>query len=110
VVLDYGRHDDESMRDQADLWLGFEPAELAQFARSSGLDGVHTARVAGALCGRGPDAHLPWQVMVAKRPLAGAGGERADETTAALQARMSGGERDTTHSKHTNGRTSRRPA
>jgi DNA-binding transcriptional ArsR family regulator len=115
VVLDYGRHDDESMRDQADLWLGFEPAELAQFARAAGLDGVHTARVAGALCGRGPDAHLPWQVMVARRPLAGgavAHGHRAEKVVAAARGSNAGsgrGDQDTTHSKNTNGRTSRRP-
>src|ERR671923_181114 len=33
VVIDYARHDDESMRDQADVWLGFEPAELKKLAR-----------------------------------------------------------------------------
>ena len=27
MILDYGRHDDESMRDEADLWLGFEGPE-----------------------------------------------------------------------------------
>ena len=35
VVIDYERHDDESMRDEADLWLGFEPAELRRFAARS---------------------------------------------------------------------------
>ena len=30
VLIDYARHDDESMRDQADAWLGFEPAALCR--------------------------------------------------------------------------------
>lgn len=67
VILDYVRHDDESMREQADAWLGFEPAELRRFARGAGLDDVHVTRIPAPLCGDGPDRHLPWQVMVAKR-------------------------------------------
>jgi ArsR family transcriptional regulator len=65
VVLDYARHDDESMRDQADLWLGFEPPELGRFAAAAGLGKPHVARVLAPQTG--PDAHLPWQVMVAKK-------------------------------------------
>jgi ArsR family transcriptional regulator len=67
VVLDYARHDDESMREQADAWLGFEPAELRRFARGAGLDDVHVTKIPAPLCGDGPDHHLPWQVMVAKK-------------------------------------------
>jgi DNA-binding transcriptional ArsR family regulator/protein-L-isoaspartate O-methyltransferase len=67
VVIDYARHDDESMRDQADAWLGFEPAELRRFARAAALEDVHVTKIPAELCGDGPDRHLPWQVMVAKR-------------------------------------------
>lgn len=67
VVIDYARHDDESMRDQADAWLGFEPAALRRFARAAGLDDVHVSKIPSPLCGDGPDKHLPWQVMVAKK-------------------------------------------
>jgi ArsR family transcriptional regulator len=67
VVLDYARHDDESMRAQADLWLGFEPAELRRFARAAGLEAPRIARVPAPFCGRDVDAHLPWQVFVAKK-------------------------------------------
>jgi DNA-binding transcriptional ArsR family regulator/protein-L-isoaspartate O-methyltransferase len=67
VVIDYARHDDESMREQADAWLGFEPAELRRFARAAGLEDIHVTRLPAQLCGDGPDRHLPWQVMVAKR-------------------------------------------
>jgi DNA-binding transcriptional ArsR family regulator len=68
VVLDYGRHDDESMRAQADLWLGFEPAELRGLATEAGFEDVRVSPIPGALCGRGADAHLPWQAMVARTP------------------------------------------
>jgi ArsR family transcriptional regulator len=66
VVLDYGHHDDESMRSQADLWLGFEPGELRDLAVGAGFEEARVAPIPGALCGRGPDAHLPWQAMVAR--------------------------------------------
>ncbi len=68
VVLDYGRHDDESMRAQADLWLGFEARELRALASEAGLEDARTTSIPGAFCGRGLDAHLPWQVMVARAP------------------------------------------
>ena len=68
VILDYARHDDESMREQADLWLGFEPGDLRRFARNAGLEGAHVAPIPSSLCGKGPDAHLGWQVLVARKP------------------------------------------
>lgn len=67
VVLDYARHDDETMRSQADAWLGFEPTELRRFARAAGLDDVHVTKIPSLLCGDGPDKHLPWQVMIATK-------------------------------------------
>lgn len=68
VVVDYERHDDESMRDQADAWLGFDAATLRRFARSAGLEDVRVTKIAAAFRGDGADAHLPWQVLVARRP------------------------------------------
>jgi ArsR family transcriptional regulator len=65
VVLDYAAHEDESMRDQADLWLGFEPAELSRFARGAGLSKAEITRIPDGMSGRGPDAHLAWQIMAA---------------------------------------------
>jgi ArsR family transcriptional regulator len=67
MILDYGRHDDESMRDEADLWLGFEGAELLRFAREAGLHDAEVIKLPAAWCGKGKDAHLPWQVMVSRR-------------------------------------------
>jgi ArsR family transcriptional regulator len=66
VVIDYGRHDDESMRDEADLWLGFEAEDLRRFALEAGLEHADVVRLPAAWCGRGKDAHLPWQVLVAR--------------------------------------------
>ena len=68
VVIDYAHHDDESMREQADAWLGFEPAELRRFARAAGLEDTRVTKIPSALCGDGPDRHLPWQVMTARKP------------------------------------------
>lgn len=65
VVVDYARHEDESMRNEADLWLGFEPAELSRFARAAGLE--VSAIVPLPPPAAGLDAHLPWQAMVARR-------------------------------------------
>jgi ArsR family transcriptional regulator len=65
VVVDYARHEDESMRNEADLWLGFEPAELTRFARAAGLE--VSAIVPLPPPAAGLDAHLPWQAMVARR-------------------------------------------
>lgn len=68
VLVDYARHDDEAMRDEADLWLGFEPSELERLARDAGLAGAHVTSLPSAWCGRGKDAHLPWQVLIGRRP------------------------------------------
>jgi DNA-binding transcriptional ArsR family regulator len=68
LVLDYGTHDDESMRErEADLWLGFSAEELAKFARRAGLSDVSVRTIPRARCGRGPDSHLAWHCLVARR-------------------------------------------
>jgi ArsR family transcriptional regulator len=69
LVVDYARHEDEAMREQADLWLGFEPRELRAFARAAGLEGAAISPLPAGLLGPGPDAHLPWQILVARRPV-----------------------------------------
>ena len=67
LIVDYAQHDDESMRNEADLWLGFDPSELRRFAREADLEDADVIRIPAAWCGRGKDSHLPWQVMVARR-------------------------------------------
>lgn len=70
VVLDYAAHDDEALREQqADVWLGFEADELVRFARDAGLDEARILAVPGGRKGRGPDAHIDWQILVATRPV-----------------------------------------
>jgi SAM-dependent methyltransferase len=80
IVLDYARHDDEAMREQADLWLGFEPSELQRFASDAGLANVRVTDVPSGLQGRGPDAHLTWQLMVADKNEATADGNDSKGT------------------------------
>lgn len=67
VIIDYARHDDESMRSEADLWLGFEATELKRFAEQAGLENFDVVTIPAAWCGKGRDSHLPWQVMVSRR-------------------------------------------
>ncbi len=71
VVIDYVAHEDEALRDQqADVWLGFDPTELRDMARDAGLSRPEV-RPLPALLHRGArtaDAHIAWQVLVARRP------------------------------------------
>jgi ArsR family transcriptional regulator len=68
IVLDYAPHDDETMREQqADLWLGFAPTELARFASEAGLCDVGLRTIPRSFCGAGPDRHLSWQLFTARR-------------------------------------------
>jgi len=52
------------MRERADLWLGFAPDELRKLTRAAGLSGAHVSTIPSRLCGSGPDAHLPWQLVI----------------------------------------------
>jgi ArsR family transcriptional regulator len=68
LVIDYCSHDDETMRGrQADVWLGFDPSELAGFATRAGLINPEVFAIPAARYGPGPDAHLQWQVLAAQR-------------------------------------------
>ncbi len=68
VVLDYRDHHDEKMRQaQADIWLGFTPAELRRYAERAGLTEVRVTTIPAIRCGDGPDGHLDWQVLAATK-------------------------------------------
>ena len=68
VVLDYGPHEDESMRErEADLWLGFSAEDLGKLARRAGFNDVSVRPIPRARCGMGPDSHLAWHCLIAKR-------------------------------------------
>jgi len=64
VIVDYAHHEDESMREQADVWLGFEPRELMKFARDAGIASPRVVSLPQPT--RGPDAHLGWQALVGR--------------------------------------------
>ena len=73
LILDYLPHSDDKMRAQGDVWLGLEPADLAEALTAAGLEGT-TAPVPAGLLGaatddeHGPfDLHLPWQMAVGRR-------------------------------------------
>ena len=67
-VLDYETHGDEALREQqADLWLGFDPKELKTMAKEAGLCDIEQGRFPRAWCGDGPDRHIPWQWLTARR-------------------------------------------
>lgn len=69
VVLDYLPHDDERMREeQADVWLGFAPDELADKLRAASLVVQGARRLPDSLHPTGPDGHLAWQAWVAMKP------------------------------------------
>jgi ArsR family transcriptional regulator len=70
IVLDYARHDDERMREQADLWLGFEAGELERLATSAGFHDARVTPIPPAFHHAGPDSHLPWQLLTARKPAA----------------------------------------
>lgn len=69
VIVDYLPHDDEHMREQGDVWLGFDNAVLAGHIHDAGMRLVGTAPMA-AVVGH-PDSHLAWQWTAAVRPSSG---------------------------------------
>jgi DNA-binding transcriptional ArsR family regulator/SAM-dependent methyltransferase len=69
LVLDYAPHEDEEMREaQADLWLGFSVEELIAYAAAAGLRDPAVQPLPKLFHPGGPDAHLTWHVLVARRP------------------------------------------
>ena len=43
VIVDYLPHDDEAMREQGDVWLGFEPPKLRGWLEAAALDAITTS-------------------------------------------------------------------
>jgi len=67
-VLEYAEHHDESLRArQADLWLGFDRAELERMAHEAELEHLSLRNLPLAWQGEGPDRHLAWQLLVGFR-------------------------------------------
>jgi len=68
LLLDYQSHGDEALREQqADLWLGFDPAELRTMAEQAGLVDISHGTLPAAWCGDGADSHLGWHWLAARR-------------------------------------------
>jgi ArsR family transcriptional regulator len=68
LVIDYARHDDEVLREQqADVWMGFAPEEICEYARDAGLVEPTAVEFGLGLIKTGPDAHLPWLRLVAAK-------------------------------------------
>lgn len=90
VVLDYARHEDEALRaHQADLWLGFEPDELAGLLRDAGVAHAAVTPVPAAWCGHGPDRHLPWLIAAGTTPAATGRNDTDTPRNAPVAARRS---------------------
>jgi ArsR family transcriptional regulator len=69
VILDYLAHHDEALRkQQADLWLGFDPDTLRRATTRAGLEAFEARVVPAVRCGAGPDGHLDWLAFIAHRP------------------------------------------
>ena len=69
LLLDYARHADEALRDaQADVWMGFDPRELEEFARDAGLQNVRAKELPRGLFQNGVDGHLSWLLLSGKLP------------------------------------------
>ena len=70
VIFDYASHDDETMRDHGDIWLGFDAQTLARDLRHAGFQPLRSLRVPHAAAldhgAAAPDAHLPWTITVAR--------------------------------------------
>jgi ArsR family transcriptional regulator len=61
AIIDHVAHDDESMREQGHVWLGFEAAKLRTWLDGAGLDVVTVAPMPG------PE-RPPLQVAIGKKP------------------------------------------
>jgi DNA-binding transcriptional ArsR family regulator len=61
VIADYLPHDDESMREQGDVWLGFPPAKLRAWLEHAALESIDVRPL--------PTLHRPrLQLAVGKKP------------------------------------------
>jgi ArsR family transcriptional regulator len=80
LIVDFVRHEDEQQREQqADVWMGFDADELAQYARAAGLADVRVLPVPAGFVSAAADGHLGWHILVATRP--------TDETRVATNSR-----------------------
>lgn len=67
LVVDYLPHDDETMREQGDVWLGFSPDKLHDLAAAARLNVEALQAFSPRLASSEPDHHLPWQLAVLRK-------------------------------------------
>lgn len=70
VIVDYLPHDDETMREQGDVWLGFEPAKLRAWLEAAALDRLvlHPLAQPRTDGGASGAARPPHQLAVGHKP------------------------------------------
>lgn len=61
ALVDHVAHDDEAMREQGHVWLGFEPAKLRGWIEAAGLEVLTVTPMPGI-------EQLPHQIAVGKKP------------------------------------------
>lgn len=66
LVVDYLPHDDEALREQGDVWMGFSPSVLARHVEDAGLVVVGNGSMPPAP--GHADSHLDWQWTAVTRP------------------------------------------
>jgi len=83
TVVDLARHEDETLRELADLWLGFQPAEMRRWLKASGFDVEHAEAVAPPAAANETDLQLitftarkPWQSPPREKQPSGQPGRR----------------------------------
>lgn len=77
LVIDYAHHDDERLSEQqADVWLGFDPAELRDLASGAGLVDITVSNVPRAFSRGTSDGHVPWICLLGRRKSGAPGSER----------------------------------
>lgn len=70
LVIDYARHTDEQMAAaQADVWLGFDAAELLDFSREAGLTETQVFPIPQSYAAQAVDGHVGWQLLTGTKPL-----------------------------------------
>ncbi len=67
LVVDYLPHEDEAMREQGDVWLGFSPDKLRDLAAAAKLHVEALQPFAPRLAPTEPDHHLPWHLAVLRK-------------------------------------------
>ncbi len=69
LLIDYARHTDEQMAAaQADVWLGFDAAELLELSREAGFIDAEVLPIPQSYAASATDGHVGWQLLIATTP------------------------------------------